>query len=886
MEGRNDSATTQCLRFKEAVDNSIDYKQRYEEIIELDKNHDLLFEQYLNSRGWKSKPMYLSNENDFNTSADTSGSYHGDNIRFNLFPDSTDRLDAFDAEVDGFSDWSSNSEIQPQYDIRINSNSNPNNNRENILYNVYNDEPEHEIDNIDDNYEYESDNNNDSNNEPVNENNSHEETVIYAVEEIPFSNTENHGLSTDFNLIYPLRDNKFIYTRTSDINKNFTKKLTDCTIVSHSANDSGIPLNAKDTLINYKRFKTTDLNCSNLDKIFESKNAMFAISNQPMQKFPPSTVLNIKDKDQQKLIIPEQGNYGISGYFRSNLSSVYYRKGFKILVIATGSRVNFFDLDIPTSTSCKHKFLGWIDIKFRATTVEQIRNSVNPYEPYSINYLTIKEYTEPNLDTYNVLAVCNDYSQVVVLNMDEILEYIYRSEGLTPKIERQLYDDYNSNDESMIFECFFVKNSIPLFKSTFHHINTPLDTNASAWCVDIHNNFVAVSDNHRMISIYHNNQLIASSPVLSHNIPYLNILPMKENGKIFYISCGTYGSHIYILKFNITSPSVSVQDVIETDSPIWSCNFVNHNDFLNVNSMKELSGNIISDSDENKINTIITQSEILNANSDPKFSSHFGLCAYFTHLTVPSITSRHFQKSNNNKCMSANEIHQLDRIRKIYDEFYMSYIRPFDETKSQKPKVCSTKCGDNDKLSDVFIIATSAQSIGLFSFKELINLSSCKTVFPIIESPYILERNDNNENSIDISNEFISYRPRGRETHIMPPGFQFLNRIYLSFLIPQLNAIIVATQAGQLAVFRLTHFNGLHSMRLEWLLMDPERYAMSQNGNVRSIIGLSGYPSGIDSHGNSEWVIVVVCSDLLTLRYKISKNYEKDKDEFKLFDII
>ncbi|GAV29198.1 hypothetical protein PMKS-002680 [Pichia membranifaciens] len=841
------------------------------------------------------------------TSADTSGSFHGDNLRYNLFPDSTERLDSFDGEVDRLSDLSfrtSNTRGDDRNDFQYEQHQNE--------YQQAREQRQRQMMRQEGNgggsdQEYSSsDEDDDVLRFTDSITNEFEVSAAYY----------NDSLQLDLTGDRPVRESDFIYSKTDRNNKGFTRKITECTKVSHLDHCNGIPLNPKDSLENYSRAEHLELNNTNVDRVLQSKDPMFAMSNQPRSKFHPSTVLDVQGLGQTKLELQPQFR-SPSVYFKSNLSATYCKHGYHVLVVAIGCNVHFYDMsgvstrDSETASSSSSfsrayfPFIGNLNLEFRNETNMQVENSVNPLERYSINYITIKSFTDPACDTkYDVLAVCNDFSQVIVLDMKEIMDHFFSSD-YKPATETETFNWLFFNDDSMVFDSVCANKENSFFRSTLKAFDKPLYVNASAWCVDICDSMVAVSDNLRRITVFQQSsirdrKMKFESSVLSHNIPYLNIV--RNGDRNYLICCGTYGSHQCILSLaskNSGEYSLQVLDVVEADGPVWTCNFVKEDDFMDVSSLKELTGDLVTDLDGQKVDKIITQSAILDADRDfaGLYSSHIGLNAYLTHLNIPSITSRHFQKKSKSKTMAVNEVYQLERVRKLYDEWYKAYKRPIGSSlRREKAKLAAAKMHEANQLFDYFIVTTTTQSVGLFLMRELINLGTCKQVFPIMDSPYIVERS-NNSNDVSSStspsagadvaailglNEYISFSSGGnRRDPIMPPRYQFLNRIYLSLPVLPLNAIVVATQAGQVAVFRLTKFNGLHSMRLESVLIDAEMYAMAQDGRLRSIIGLTGSVCGYDNSGESEWMIVVVYSDMLTLRYKLRKN-KRTGEEGKL----
>lgn len=834
------------------------------DLIRRDMEHDLKFEAYLSLCGWKSKhkqaDLYGSGNRNahsanttISTSPDTSGSFHGDNIRHNLFPDSTDRLDSFDLETDRLSLLSFRSANASNNGLYTR-----NQNNETYYFNTGREGGGNE---------QETDN----------------------AEEAAASVVENSDVDDDFHQkfltsrlkckmsdtlpafsIRPLRPNDFEYEQT-DRKPILRRESSVSSSTSKLLRDHGIPLNSFDTIENFDRAAAdTELNYFNLDKVIESADPMFAVKNQPKDKFPLATVLEVAPLSQYKLKIPSLGRRGVSGYYRSNLSSVYKCNGYYILLVATGSRVNIFDLshDYNGNKYENGNFLGWIDLSFTATDNGQIFEAIDTNEPYSINYLSIQTVTLPNNGKTDLLTVANDFSQVIVLELLEVLDSIFTKQNYSDFEHWGLLQKQANNRDKYIFEMHSKFNSNSYFQSRSSTFHTVLRLNSSAWCVRIEGMFIFVSDNSRCVSAFQIRErgcfYLNSSDSLTNNIPHIDAI---ERNNTIVLCCATYSGFQYILTFEPALSRFFVVDSIEVDSPLWSCTFVKSGNFLKVGSFNELTGDITC-SNSTEIMKVLNKSEVLDTLSNPKVSSHLGLAVYFTHLKAPSISSRCYNSDSGNNMIIKDHVVQLTRQREIYDLWYINNQRYNEDNKNNKKVVSMSDIF----YDETFIISSTIGSVGLFTLDQLLNLATCKDVFPIITAPEIVEREDNSHSI--------------RTTLFNQSRYSFLNRIYLTCPMFSINAIALASQAGQVGIFRLTQFNGLHGLRLEWLLVDIEKYTLDQHGKVCSIIGLSATVIGKDNKGNDEWLLLVVFSDLLVFQYKICQNVEEENERLNIFNVI
>lgn len=336
---------------------------------------------------------------------------------------------------------------------------------------------------------------------------------------------------------------------------------------------------------------------------------------------------------------------------------------------------------------------------------------------------------------------------------------------------------------------FFIKSthSVPKYE---------LKLSSSVWGVDTYRNMVAVSDNSQTVTlflfeesgIYHctSNQII-------HNIPTVSFVDIDERNTV-YVSCVSISGEFIIFKFEtftnvgpVAQPpdeySLSI-DIVDVLLPMfskyefrctilsrtvlqedaWATHFIDDKYFKEVTTPDYLgSANYID------VEKILLYSKELNLMSDHLLTSDLGGGAWFEEIGIETPSQRGTATENRLNRFTD----KFSRIRKLY------FSTSFDEALSPIPK---------SPYHDKFLFVATASKIGLYRFGNLV----CNAT----------------------SDRLFSYR--------LSQDLRFSNRLSITKVIPELSAVIVASQAGFFAIFRLVKHRGLHTMRIEHLIPRPQ----------------------------------------------------------------
>lgn len=885
----------------------------FEAVLKSDSEHDLRFEKYLSTIGYRSVHRLLFNiatevrdrardtnaASSADSSYDTSGEY-GDDPRLDIFPGSTETVNAQDLERTSFQSETSLPRRRGRSSAMTrgirNEFASRNWTRFDSLDTIDDDDDDafqvpsdYEVDD----YGVESDE------APVYEDSDSED------EDSSMSNPFRDWYSRSRLFDHPsyfweikcyrinltggvFRPNDYLYFKTD---KTKMPNMQEMVKISDRKADYGIPLNTIDASHNYRRYThDNQLHYRNADKILQSSNPMFALQNQPREKFPLETTLDVQPLAQARLTIPRDLNGGMSDHFRSNLSTIYCKNGKRVLFVATGAQLLIYDIAImgnkilrPRVTSIPAngpRLLGGITLKCTNPSAYQYREAVHPHEPFSINYITTGGFTFSGLTT-DYIAVGNDFSQIIVLDIEELLGAMLNEPKELSEDERKSLDRrLMSNSFNVIFEAVSSLHGRFVFFSKNPIIDCIYASSSSVWCIKSHKNKMFVSDNSQKVHVFFFTDITErrrfgpgeSSQMLDHNIPYIDIADFGEDDVTAdVICCGTYSSTLYILDYEHRR-GIKYRDSLQLDGPVWSCHFIPKSAFQKVESIQELSGDMFK-SDEDLEDATISSTVLKGTRFDTENGKQFdvGISEYIKHTSVPSLKSRKFTSNDkmDNKYLTKKPFGfcTLRRIRELYDISYLMSVRlQFGE---EYPKY-TNKLAESFPETGAFLFATTDTSAGLLTVLNMINISTCKNVFPIIDNPQIVERS--NVTDIDPRfSDFVTYRSNAQNDHILPESMRFLNRIYLTVPMFSINAMAIATQAGQVAIVRFTDYSGLKSFRLEWVLIDSERYVMSRTGSINTIIGMTGHVTGHDDNGDPIWTLLVVYSDMMMLGYTVRR---------------
>lgn len=627
-----------------------------------------------------------------------------------------------------------------------------------------------------------------------------------------------------------------------------------------SNGDHGKPINLKDKLINYCRVEKNDKQNQFNDSLFDiplpSNNEMFGISNQPCEKYDNG----LKVIDSCKMVLRD---INLSCYYKNNLSTCYINNGVKWLFVIsndTNPSINIYDLN-QIDKNCNFSddefepqddsyfLIGKIYLSQETPlSMHILRECIDPRFPHNVNYITIgkinlsddNEYTKNKVEDDAVLITVDDAGFVKFFNINELIE-MYNNKSL---------GDLRSMNNLVGFDHFKIdffsgENYFSSFYNTKKY--KTLHVTSSGWNLKICNKkFIIISSNAQRITVFNlKTGECFNSEKLNHNIPSLDTISIN-NEKIdeFFITCGTYNGNLLLIYFNSkneNNENFQIVDSIIIKSHIWITEFIQNDIFLKVKKTKDISGDFLFDN-KRKLDLLFRNSNILDPNFKINESNinNFEIAGKLIKLNIPSLQSRRFSNDIDENKPLVDIKDETIRMEKIYKNWLNKNKRKYAETDEIFKK-----------FNNLYIFTSTDLSIGMFTFYELFNINTCSTVFPIVLNPRI----------IDDPNKMIYNQPL--------PGFNFLNRIYLKLLIPELECIVVGTQAGQIAIFRFTEFRGVKSMRLELVLVE----FVEGRGfdNPLTIVGLNGSKCGYNDNMDPIWLINVIFSSGVIYSYKITK---------------
>ncbi|ODV59867.1 uncharacterized protein ASCRUDRAFT_36932 [Ascoidea rubescens DSM 1968] len=522
---------------------------------------------------------------------------------------------------------------------------------------------------------------------------------------------------------------------------------------------------------------------------------------------------------------------------------------------AIKSEIFILGINEVTGLPLKHPLLRFNTIPYDRNNREQFMRdrlaAINYSFPYSINCLKVSTFLDRE-----VLAVTTDDGRILIWFTDILLErsncfirdYIDKkandrlknlnSFSNSPRINLEFTDQFNHSNTS---------NKEDLFHN---HPNFQLRVGLSAWSIDFHNkyNMIAVGDNSKTITLFylateHSEATFyaVTTNELMHNIPDISFINNDEeddddeyyddddddddneywdndnqdsnsdeknsgsftnyeNGKKKNIHSRLKSSPVSHnidekqklfqkmkklskLKFSrvkFSTPIIISRQVLDEDG--WTVNTINKKYFKKVSSLNLLLGDTYIDQSE-LIQSFLKKSEILDGESDPMVSDDLGI---------------------------SKNLHFFNRKRK---KTYKSingkkYWQPIAEL--------------NNEFQKHVLLVTTKTRLGIFNPNKLICNAGTNSIFS-----FNIDENNSLLEILDVDHG-------GRMEELTAA-----NRISISILIPDLSAIVIATQSGVISVFRLTTFRGLYGFRQELIFPNVYKTSIKGHGMLKSISGLA-----------------------------------------------
>lgn len=337
---------------------------------------------------------------------------------------------------------------------------------------------------------------------------------------------------------------------------------------------------------------------------------------------------------------------------------------------------------------------------------------------------------------------------------------------------------------------------------------------SSAWGVDTWGNMIAVSCNlTRVFYLYYTDGrfLFGVSSELGHNVPDVSFCGAGGSGapgtddESVWICCGTITRDLFLLQVaqnpEFVDPNhfayrpghdvaypvtidlvlddlplpdyyVSRETKVGLDSSVWSVNMVSHHAFKEVYAPSHL-GSL----DTLDIDSLLHKSKVLQLATNPVITSDVGGSAWY-HLTRIAHSTGSCTRNRRGIVKLAQ---RYECIKKAYSE---EQVNTGDGTAS-------------DTRDRDFVVVTTESKIGLFSLNKLVcNASS------------------------------------GKLYHSPTYNLTDSNRISIVRVVPEISAVIAASQVGYVTIFRMVSHRGIHSLREEHVIKNDKF------SNLDTIIGI------------------------------------------------
>ncbi|CCG24421.1 Crt10 protein [Candida orthopsilosis Co 90-125] len=521
--------------------------------------------------------------------------------------------------------------------------------------------------------------------------------------------------------------------------------------------------------------------------------------------------------------------------YKNNLTCTFSHDG-DYLVIAVESRLHIYDFDPMTNLPNRTPRLIF-DTKpsFSSTTDRVV--STWPYFPHGINYIRNCQFLGKT-----VVCACIDDGRLLIWFVERFVEQMNQFES---PIEQESFRNLTIS---------------PDFK---------VRLSASLWGLDIKENIIIASDNSQCVVLlfYHEHDgrfYHVKTHQILHNIPSVSII--KHTRKTVHVACASISGELVIFEFKLrlvagplnksdleffqhrtiyyTDPMIESleygngdddgyrrwhQDLyndvdlisngknvfkrIEFYTPTilsrcvlnedcWTIQPFHSNWFLPVGSLQSVFGD--SEIDEEKEHArIIAESDVLKWKQDRKSQKQVldenENDGDFDNQTSLGVAAKYqFYKSNSIDFEGAD-----DPVIRIPSSAKMTNVN--DEYKRIHKDIVLREKVKN--VTDDFMIVTTSKKIALFKYPTL--------YCPCATNPLF---------NLDL------YR-KADSCHS--------NRLSISVVIPELSCFIGVSQQGTVTIMRLCTSRGVYGMRQEHVFPNAFKMAPTDNGNYRSIVGLS-----------------------------------------------
>lgn len=341
-----------------------------------------------------------------------------------------------------------------------------------------------------------------------------------------------------------------------------------------------------------------------------------------------------------------------------------------------------------------------------------------------------------------------------------------------------------------------------------------LKLSSSVWGIDTYKDMAVVSDNSQTITVFlfENNEIYHyTSNQIIHNIPDVAFVHtnQSEDENVVFVSCVSISGEFILFQFDkitnygpVNKPSNQYQVSIDTvdvylpffckyefeceiisrtvlQEDAWGTHYIDDKYFKEVNTPDYLGSKTNID-----VEKVLKNSRSLNLVSNHLLTSDLGGGAWYEMIEINTPLDR--SPSTENK---------LNRFTDKFSRIKKSYLSTDDdESVSPIPK---------SQHHEKFLFVATASKVGIYRFNKLV----CNSV----------------------SGKLFDYP--------LPEELTFSNRLSITKLIPEISTMIVVSQAGFVAIFRLVQHRGLHSMRFEHMIpkSDPSSFETIVGVGVRRV---------------------------------------------------
>lgn len=381
-----------------------------------------------------------------------------------------------------------------------------------------------------------------------------------------------------------------------------------------------------------------------------------------------------------------------------------------------------------------------------------VMNAVWQEWPFSLNYLKVDRFLGED-----VVVAASDSGRVFVWQVKKIVA------AVEVEVERQ-------KQVQMLPEVQRIN------RGTVHRVAAEYEfkVGASAWGVDLCGRYVAVSDNNRVVSVFHVSDdgavLKGVSGLMLSNVPLVSFM-QHERG--VYVAAGTILGELSVFEVTMVGGILSVVEAQEFQltSGVWTVHSVSGELFKQVRVLDYPGYN-----EDAFVDCVYSKSRFLDGESDPVESSDLGVAAGFAYVYVGDDAVADVEKYCFNLLQSPDTVvlDTYSRVVRHCNRFYTDVQRGRMKTHVSLNGRVYWQPTINNGPRHYWLVTTESR-LGLFDCNELICNASTDELFDVAGVG--------------------------------------CNRISFAKYVPEISCLVIGTPAGYVAVFRLVRFRGVYSFK-------------------------------------------------------------------------